>query len=178
MVALVATSGVVWLSVRSRIVPFVVVTDNLGRPVASGLADQASTANEQLKRSTVIEWVENLRLVTTDGIAQRRAIDRVYAHIASGSPAQTFISDFYRTGQPFTRAQAETVSVDVQSVLQDSEETFEVEWVPLHSASEPRHFIRRPIRADTSRSTAAPQRDAVAATVELAREVAPSRRKF
>jgi type IV secretion system protein VirB5 len=129
LVALVATSGVVWLSFRSRIVPFVVVTDNLGRPVASGLADQASTADEQLKRSIVIEWVENLRLVTTDGIAQRRAIDRVYAHIASGSPAQTFISDFYRTGQPFTRAQVETVSVDVQSVLQDSEETFEIEWL-------------------------------------------------
>ncbi|HEX4807460.1 MAG TPA: VirB8/TrbF family protein, partial [Bryobacteraceae bacterium] len=129
IVALVATSGVVWLSFRSRIVPFVVVTDNLGRPVASGLADQASTTDEQLKRSTVIEWVENLRLVTTDGIAQRRAIDRVYAHIASGSPAQTFISDFYRTGQPFTRAQTETVSVDVQSVLQDSEGTFEIEWL-------------------------------------------------
>jgi type IV secretion system protein VirB5 len=107
----------------------VVVTGNLGRPVASGLADQASTADEQLKRSIVIEWVENLRLVTTDGIAQRRAIDRVYAHIASGSPAQTFISDFYRNGQPFTRAQTEIVSVDVQSVLQDSEETFGIEWL-------------------------------------------------
>jgi len=128
-ITLVATSGVVWLSVRSRVVPFVVVTDNLGRPVASGLADQASTADEQLKRSTLIEWVENLRLVTTDGVAQRRSIDRVYAHIASGSPAQTFISDFYRGNQPFTRAQTETVSVDVQSVLQDSEETFEVEWI-------------------------------------------------
>jgi hypothetical protein len=50
MVALVATSGVVWLSFRSRIVPFVIVTDNLGRPVASGLADQASTADEQFDR--------------------------------------------------------------------------------------------------------------------------------
>ena len=129
LVALAAVSGVVWLSVRSRIVPFVVVTDSLGRPVASGLADQASPANEQLKRSTVIEWIENLRLVTTDGVAQRRAIDRVYAHIANGSPAQNFISDFYRNNQPFTRAQTETVSVDVQSVLPDSEETFEIEWV-------------------------------------------------
>ena len=128
LITLVATSGVVWLSIRSRIIPFVVVTDNLGRPVASGLADQASTADEQLKRSTVIEWVENLRLVTTDGVAQRRAIDRVYAHIASGSPAQTFISDFYRNDQPFTKAETETAFVDVQSVLQDSEETFEVEW--------------------------------------------------
>jgi hypothetical protein len=36
-------------------VPFVVVTDNLGRPVASGIADQASTADERLRRSTVIE---------------------------------------------------------------------------------------------------------------------------
>jgi type IV secretion system protein TrbF len=62
-------------------------------------------------------------------VAQRRAIDRVYAHIANGSPAQNFISDFYRNNQPFTRAQSETVSVDVQSALQDSEETFEIEWV-------------------------------------------------
>ena len=129
VITLVATFGMVCLSLRSRVVPFVVVTDNLGRPVASGLADQASTADEQLKRSTLIECVENLRLVTTDGVAQRRAIDRVYAHIANGSPAQNFISDFYRTNQPFTRAQTETVSVDVQSVLQDSEETFEIEWI-------------------------------------------------
>jgi type IV secretion system protein VirB5 len=128
LVALVATAGVVWISARSRIVPFVVVTDNLGRPVASGLADQASSADEQFKRFVLIEWLENLRLVTTDGIAQRKAIDRVYSHIASGSPAQTLISDFYRSNQPFVRAQAETVSVDVQSVLQNSEQTFEIEW--------------------------------------------------
>ncbi len=128
-VAVIAASGVVWLATRSRVVPFVVVTDNLGRPVASGIADQASPADERLKRSTVIEWVEDLRLVTTDGVAQRRAIDRVYAHIASGSPAQTFISEFYRNNQPFTRAETEAVSVDVQSVLQDSEETLEVEWI-------------------------------------------------
>src|SRR5258708_24843642 len=59
---------------------------------------------------TFRKWAENLRLVTTDGIGQRRGIDRVSAQIARGSPAQTFISDFYRTRQPFTRAQAETVS--------------------------------------------------------------------
>ena len=34
--ALVATAGIVWLSARSRVVPFVVLVDNLGRPVASG----------------------------------------------------------------------------------------------------------------------------------------------
>ena len=34
LVALVATSGIVWLSAHSHVVPFVVLVDNLGRPVA------------------------------------------------------------------------------------------------------------------------------------------------
>src|SRR3954453_10605845 len=129
LIALVATAGVVWLSVRSRVVPFVVLMDSLGRPVASGMAEQASTADDRLKRAEVLGWVENLRLVTTDAVAQRKAIDRVYAHIASGSPAQTFISEFYHSDPPFTRAQTDTVSVDVKSVLPTSDRTYEVEWI-------------------------------------------------
>ena len=128
MVSLIAVAGLVWLSVQSRVVPFVVAIDNLGRPVASGIADQASPADARLKTASILGWVENLRTVTTDGIAQRKAIDRVYAHIANGSQAQTFVSDYYRADQPFARAQSETVSVEVQSVLATSEHTFEVDW--------------------------------------------------
>ena len=104
LTALVATAGMAWLSVRSRGVPFVVLVDNLGRPVASGVADQTSLNDDRLKRSNIFNWVENLRMVTTDGVAQRKAIDRMYAEIASGSAAQTFISDYYRGNPPFKRA--------------------------------------------------------------------------
>lgn len=128
LIALVATGGVVTLAARSHVVPFVVAIDNLGRPIASGVADQTSTADDRLKRAMILNWVENLRTVTTDGIAQRKAIDRVYAHIGNGTQAQTFISEFYRADQPFTRAQSETVSVEVKSVLPTSDRTFEVEW--------------------------------------------------
>ena len=68
-------------------------------------------------------------MVTTDGIAQRRAIDRVYAHIASGTNAQAFISEFYRNDPPFKRAQTGTVSVEVKSVLPTSDRSFEVDWI-------------------------------------------------
>lgn len=129
MIALVATTGLIWMSFRSRVVPFVVLIDSLGRPLASGIAEQASGSDDRLRRASMFTWVENLRLVTTDGVAQRKAIDRVYAQIASGSAAQTFISDFYRSAPPATRAQTETVSVDVTSVLPTSERTFEVEWI-------------------------------------------------
>jgi type IV secretion system protein VirB5 len=126
---LVATGGLMWLSAHSRIVPFVVLVDNLGRPLASGIAEQATVNDDRLKRASILAWVGDLRLVTSDGVTQRKAIDHVYAQIASGSQAQAFVSDFYRAIPPFKRAQIETVSIDVNSVLPTSDRTFEVDWV-------------------------------------------------
>jgi type IV secretion system protein VirB5 len=126
--ALLSTAGVVWLSSRSRVVPFVVAVDNLGRPIAAGVAERASVADERLKKAAIAVWIEQLRSVTTDGISQRVSIDRVYAHIGNGTQAQTFISEFYRADPPHKRGQTETVSVEVKSVLPTSDRTFEVEW--------------------------------------------------
>jgi type IV secretion system protein TrbF len=127
--ALLATGGMVWLSSKSHVVPFVVLIDSLGRPVASGLAEQTSVGDDRLRRAVLQDWLEGLRMVTTDGIAQRRAIDRVYAHIASGTNAQAFISEFYRNDPPFKRAQTGSVSVEVKSVLPTSDRSFEVDWI-------------------------------------------------
>jgi type IV secretion system protein VirB5 len=129
LAALLATGGMIWLSAKSHVVPFVVLIDSLGRPVASGLAEQASVGDDRLRRAVLQEWIEELRTVTTDGIAQRRAIDRVYAHIASGTNAQAFVSEFYRNDPPFKRAQTGSVSVEVKSVLPTSDRSFEVDWV-------------------------------------------------
>src|SRR5690242_10258340 len=104
LAALIATGGMLWQSARSRVIPFVVLVDSLGRPIASGLAEQASVGDDRLRRAVIQDWIEDLRMVTTDGIAQRRAIDHVYAHIASGTNAQAFVSDFYRDDPPFKRA--------------------------------------------------------------------------
>jgi len=129
LVALVSTGGMLWQSARSRVVPFVVLVDSLGRPVASGLAEQASVGDDRLRRAVIQDWIENVRMVTTDGVTQRRAIDHVYAYIASGTNAQAFISDFYRNDPPFKRAQTGTVAVEVKSVLPTSDRSFEVDWV-------------------------------------------------
>ena len=129
LVSLIATGGMVWQVARSRVIPFVVLVDSLGRPIASGLAEQASVGDDRLRHAVIQDWIENVRMVTTDGIAQRRAIDHVYAYIASGTNAQAFISDFYRDDPPLKRAQTGTVSVEVKSVLPTSDRTFEVDWV-------------------------------------------------
>ncbi len=126
--SLLTVAGLVYLSARTHIVPFVVAMDSLGRPIAAGPAEETTTADDRIKRATLYNWLGNLRLVTSDGIVQRKAIDRVYAYVASGSQAQAFISDFYRGDPPQKRAQTETVNIEVQSVLPTSDRTFEIEW--------------------------------------------------
>jgi type IV secretion system protein VirB5 len=127
-VAFLAVAGLVWSAAHARVVPFVVLVDQLARPVASGAADETTANDDRLKRAVLFSWIENLRMVTTDGVAQRKAIDRVYAQIANATPAQTFVTEFYRADQPFQRAQTETVAVEVRSVLATSDRTYEVEW--------------------------------------------------
>ena len=127
--ALFAIGGLVVLSTRSRIVPFVVAMDSLGRPMAIGPAERTSSADDRVKRAALYTWIQDIRLVTTDGTAQRKSIDRVYAFVASGSQAQAFVSEFYRGDPPQKRAQTGTVTADVQSILPTSDRTFEVEWI-------------------------------------------------
>jgi type IV secretion system protein VirB5 len=130
LVALVATGGVVRLSMETRVIPYVVAIDALGRPLAAAPAQEASAADEgRLRRAALFAWLENLRLVTVDAVAQRKAIDRVYAYVANGSQAQAAISEYYRAGPPHKRAATETVGVDIKSVLPTSEKTYEVDWI-------------------------------------------------
>lgn len=128
LVALLETCGLIVLSMKSTVVPYVVAIDNLGRVLAAGPADQASRADERLKRAALFQWVSDLRTVTTDGVAQRKAIDRVYAMIANGSPAQIEIGEFYRSDPPFQRAQTKSVDVNVTAVFAASDRTYQVEW--------------------------------------------------
>ena len=130
-VSLVATCGLIALSTKAKVVPYVVAIDNLGRVLAAGPADQASRADDRLKRAALFQWMSDLRTVTTDGVAQRKAIDRVYSMIANGSPAQVEIGDFYRNDPPFDRAQKRTVEVDVKAVFPVSDRTYQVEWTEV-----------------------------------------------
>jgi type IV secretory pathway TrbF-like protein len=66
--SLLAIGGMIRLSTKSRIVPFVVAMDSLGRTVAAGPAEQASPSDDRIKRATLFTWVEDLRTVTSDGL--------------------------------------------------------------------------------------------------------------
>src|SRR4051812_30463922 len=128
--------GIAFLAVTALLInvwhphrPFVVVVDQEGHTLASGIADRSVAVSDRLKASVLMDWIANLRLVTSDGALQREAINNVYGKIDSASPAREFINDFYRASPPQQRAQSQTVHVDVKSALPVSKDTYEIEWV-------------------------------------------------
>ncbi len=129
MATLAAVAGIVVLSARSKVVPFVIAIDSFGRTVAAGPAEETTTTDEKLKKAALFTWIEDVRLVTTDPFAQRKAINHVYAHLALGSEAQAFVTAFYRADTPQKRSQTQTVSIEVKSVLPNSNRTYEIEWI-------------------------------------------------
>jgi type IV secretion system protein VirB5 len=128
LLAFVEAAGLIAISLRSKTIPFIVAVDSIGHVVASGSADQAPVIDDRMKRAALYQWVQDLRMVISDPLVQRRSIDRVYAMIGQGSPAQMFITDWYRQNTPFELARTETVTVDVSSVLPNSNRSYEVDW--------------------------------------------------
>jgi type IV secretion system protein TrbF len=135
LIALASVGGMIVIAKQARVVPYVVAVDSVGRVASAGIAEQSSLADDRIKRAAIYKWVSDWRLVTIDGIAQRKAIDRVYAMIGNGTPAQLVISEFYSKDPPQTRAQSETVDVDVKAVFATSDKTYEVEWTEITRTS-------------------------------------------
>ena len=128
--AFIAVSGLILVAKQTRLVPFVVAVNDLGRPVASGVAaETAGNLPDRVVQASVADFVTRWRGVTIDWTFQRAQIDKVFAQIGQGSRAQVSISDWYRSNPPQTRGQQGTVEIDIKTVLPTTtDKTYEVEW--------------------------------------------------
>jgi len=128
LVALAEAIVIIGVATRPRSAPYVVAVDSLGRVAAAGAASGSSPTDERMMEAAITLWVQDLRGVTSDGLAERAAIDHVYAMIGSQSAAQTIVTDYFRANQPFERGSRETVQVEVNAILPNSPHSYEVDW--------------------------------------------------
>jgi type IV secretion system protein TrbF len=128
LVALAEAIVIIGVATRPRTAPYVVAVDSLGRVAAAGAVDRTSPVDERMKLAAITQWVQDMRGLTSDGLAERAAIDHVYAMIGSQSAAQTLVTDYFRANQPFERGSRETVQVEVNAILPNSPHSYEVDW--------------------------------------------------
>lgn len=133
MITLAAVGGLIYIGSQSKFVPYVVKVDKLGEALAIAPAQKAHPADKQVIKATLAEFITNARLVTPDVSIQRKAIFNVYAHISKNDPAALKMNEWLTgiNGTPFDRASKLTVETQIQSVLQQSEQSWQIDWTEI-----------------------------------------------
>lgn len=132
MIALAGVGGMIYIGSQSRFIPYVVQVNKLGEAVSVSRADVATVADQRVVHASVASFINDLRMVTPDIALQRKAIFRAYALLRINDPATAKANEWLNgteANSPFKRAETQTVSVEINSVLPQSEETWQVDWL-------------------------------------------------
>lgn len=132
LITLVAVGGTLHIASQSKFVPYVVEVDKLGQPLAVAPAQVAAPADVRIIHASLAAFVANARMVTPDIALQRKAIFSVYAMLKSGAAATAKMTEWLNGNEastPFSRAAKETVEIEIISVLPQSADTWQVDWV-------------------------------------------------
>lgn len=130
LVAIGAVGGIIYIGSQSRFIPYVVEVDQLGQSNAVRRADRAVEVDARVVRATIAAFVRDMRMVSFDRNVQNDVIWRVFALLQSSDPATTKITDYMKdpVTSPSKRAETHSIGVEIQSVLQQTAETWEVNW--------------------------------------------------
>jgi type IV secretion system protein TrbF len=130
---LILSTGIVWRSTRSRYVPYVVEVDKLGHAltVPRALSPRSVPALiDCIERYEIATFIRNARSVSSDVQVEQQALDSLLAH-ARGA-ASRFLGEYYRADDfarnPFKLSAKQTVSVQIDSILKLSEQSYQVHW--------------------------------------------------
>ncbi|MBR4607713.1 MAG: conjugal transfer protein TrbF [Lachnospiraceae bacterium] len=129
-ITLVAICGIVFIGSQSKYIPYIVAVDKLGNAIAVKRADLASPVDKRIVMATLASFIHDLRFVSPDFTVQKRAVFNVYAYLSPTNPATIKIDEFYKNEatNPFERSDTETVNVIITSVVQQSQETWQIYW--------------------------------------------------
>jgi type IV secretory pathway TrbF-like protein len=134
LIALASVGGMVHVASQSRFVPYVIEVDKLGQAVAVAPAQRAAPVDARVVHAAVAAFVADLRTVTPDVALQRKAVFRAYAMLSSSDAATAKAKanewlNGTEDSSPFRRAAKETVSTEIVSVIPQTPDTWQVDWM-------------------------------------------------
>ena len=121
------SGGLLWQSVQSRVVPYVVEVDKLGEPRAVSAADTVYQPTDPQIAWFLGRFVTSVRSVSLDPVLMRQ--DWLSAYDFTTKRGAVFLGDYARAADPFGHVGERTVSVQVTSVVRASDRSFQVKWI-------------------------------------------------
>lgn len=127
-IATVAVIGVVVVSIKHNIVPYVVEIDADQEIVRTYPAERLMPANAQHTRASLGRWVQSWRSVSPDTHVIEDRAKFVFALIQDDTAAQGRVYDWLNQNNPYERAQDETASVEIIAVTNRGGNSWQVGW--------------------------------------------------
>lgn len=132
MITLAAVGGMIYIGSQTKFVPYVVEVDKLGQMAAVAPAARAAAADQRVVHASVAAFINDIRMVSPDVALQRRAVFRVYSMLSVNDPATAKANEWFNgteDSSPFKRAANETASIEISSVIPQTPDTWQVDWV-------------------------------------------------
>ncbi len=120
------SGGLLWQSMQSRVVPYVVAVDHLGEARAVTPADKDYQPTDPEIAWFLGKFITDVRSVSLDSVLMRQNWLSAY-DFTTGRGAR-FLNAYAREANPFGAVGTLTVSVQVTSVVRASDRSFQVKW--------------------------------------------------
>jgi type IV secretory pathway TrbF-like protein len=120
------SGGLLWQSMQSRVVPYVVEVDRLGEPRALQPADRDYRPTDPQIAWHLARFITDVRSISLDPVLMRA--NWLSAYDFATARGARFLDQYAREADPFGAVGTRTVSVQVTSVVRASDRSFQVEW--------------------------------------------------
>ena len=120
------SAGLLWQSIQSRVVPYVVEVDRLGEARAVAPAERDYRPTDPQIAWFLGRFVGDVRSISLDPVLMRQNWLSAYDFVTARGAR--FLDDYARGANPFGQVGTRTVSVQVTSIVRASDRSFQVGW--------------------------------------------------
>jgi type IV secretion system protein TrbF len=121
------SGGLLWQSLQSRVVPYVVEVDKLGEARAVAPAEAEYHPSDPQIAWFLSRFIRDVRSISLDPVLMRQ--DWLSAYDFTTKRSAAFLGDYARSADPFAQVGSRSVSVQVTSVVRASDRSFQVKWI-------------------------------------------------
>jgi type IV secretion system protein VirB5 len=121
--------GMTRVSLQSKApLSYITKVDSQGNAQFGGfLSDANQQVSSVMVNAFIRRYIENVRSVIADPVAEKRSLDYVYA--VTRGESLNFINSYYHNNDPFKHAKNSTVEVQIQAALPKSSQTWQIDWI-------------------------------------------------
>lgn len=131
-VSVVLAVGLIVVLKSNRLIPYVVQIDNNGSIVKSEISQGEHTFSDTMIRAAIMDWLTHVRSVSSDINVIKKFQEKAFSHLSGNMPATKTINEYFESGfLPLKRMKYETVSLEIESALPVSKNSWQLEWTEI-----------------------------------------------